>query len=84
MVYRIRRTSPGDASNETTSPQARRQLWAIAGNFQPDSLTSNAAKAASPVAASNAADVLERGRHGLAVLDGDEVETVAQEVDDAG
>lgn len=31
VVYKIRRTSPGKAKNGTTSAQARRQLWLIAG-----------------------------------------------------
>src|SRR5271154_2060836 len=33
--YKIRRTSVGNAKNGTTSPQARRQLWPIAGYLRP-------------------------------------------------
>ena len=35
VVYKIRRTSVGKAKNGTTSPQARRQLWPIAGYLRP-------------------------------------------------
>src|SRR3954452_17151297 len=67
-----------------TSAQARRQLWPMAGYLRPQGLSSKAPSAASPALANRPVDVLERRRTRLSILPGDEIEAVAQQVDDAG
>lgn len=65
--------------------QFRRQLWAIAGYFLPHSPSSNSAQSALAVSVIHGAvDLLHRCRYRSSVLEGDEIETVADEMDDTG
>src|SRR3954453_9236599 len=57
VVYNSRRTSPGKAWNGTTSAQARRQLWPMAGYLRPQVPSSKAVRAASQAVAPPAREV---------------------------
>ena len=80
----MRRTAAGKAKNGMTSLQARRQLWPMAGYLRPQGPASKASSAASPASASLRPVDARSAGDGLAILPGDEVQGVAEQMNDAG
>src|SRR5258707_7528565 len=66
-----------------TSPQARRQLWLMAGYLPPVALLEGGERGFADDSVDGPIDVLQRRRNGLAVLPGDEIQAVAQQMNNA-